>query len=177
MGVSANLGTKVNRRKRAVRLSPNVVEDVSPKQGNEGDGVVVKIDDTGDKAKEILFYKLFGWYPELLSAVVDDLVLMGVSVDSKGTGRGMEKVREEICYRYLCEKRYSRCGLIRFGGRRWDSGDRGFDDGRWEGGGQDVLKDNVLSKIVSKVLVDEGVLGGRGEEVLFLVFTISRLVG
>jgi len=107
MGVSANLGTKVNRRKRAIRLGPNVVEDVGPKRGNEGDGVVIKVDDMGDKAKEILFYKLFGWYPELLSAVVDNLVLVQVSVDGKGTGRGMEKIRKEVSYRYLCKKRYS----------------------------------------------------------------------
>jgi len=101
MGVSANLGTKVNRRKRAVRLGPNVVEDVGPKWSNEGDGVVTKVDDTGDKAKEILFYKLFGWYPELLSAVVDDLVLVRVSVDGKGTGGGMEEIGKKVGYRYL----------------------------------------------------------------------------
>jgi len=35
----------------------------------------------------------------------------------------------------------------------------------------------VLSKIVSKVLVDEGVLGRRGEKVLFLVFAVLKLVG
>ena len=35
----------------------------------------------------------------------------------------------------------------------------------------------MLSKIVSKMLVDVGVLGGRGEEILFLVFTILGLVG
>jgi len=101
MGVSANLGTKANRRKRTVRLGPNVVEDVSPKQGDEGDGVVVKVDDTRDKVKEILFYKLFRWYPKLLSAVIDNLVLVRVMVNSKGTGGGVEEVREEIGYRYL----------------------------------------------------------------------------
>jgi len=35
----------------------------------------------------------------------------------------------------------------------------------------------VFSKIVSKVLVDERVLGGRGEKVLFLIFTILGLMG
>ena len=35
----------------------------------------------------------------------------------------------------------------------------------------------MFSKIVSKVLVDKGVLGGRGEEVLFLVFMILGFVG
>jgi len=35
----------------------------------------------------------------------------------------------------------------------------------------------VFSKIVSKVLMDKRVLGGRGEKVLFLVFAILRFVG
>jgi len=34
----------------------------------------------------------------------------------------------------------------------------------------------MLSKIVSKVLVDEGVLGGHGEEVLFLIFMVLMFV-
>jgi len=34
----------------------------------------------------------------------------------------------------------------------------------------------VLSKIVSKVLVDKGILGGCGEEVLFLIFTILGFI-
>jgi len=65
---------------------------------------------------------------------------------------------------------------MRFGGRRWDGGNRRCNNGRWKGGSRDVLKDNVLSKIVSKVLVDKGVLGGRRKKVLFLVFTIFRLI-
>ena len=47
----------------------------------------------------------------------------------------------------------------------------------WKGGGRDVLKGNVLSRIVSKVLVDKGVLGGRREDVLLFVITVFRLVG
>ena len=62
-------------------------------------------------------------------------------------------------------------------GWRQDSGNRGFDDGRWKRGGWDVLKSNVLPKIVSKVLVDEGVLGGRRKEVFLLVFAIGKFVG
>jgi len=96
MGMSANLGTKVNRRKRAVRLDPNIVEDVSLKQGDEGDGMVIKVDDTGDKAKEILFYKFFRWYPELLSMVVNDLVLVRVTVDGISAGRSSEEVGKKV---------------------------------------------------------------------------------
>jgi len=35
----------------------------------------------------------------------------------------------------------------------------------------------VVSKIMSKVLVDKGVLGGCREEVFLLVFMVLRLVG
>jgi len=35
----------------------------------------------------------------------------------------------------------------------------------------------MFSKIVSKVLMDKGILGGRGEEVFLLVFSILGLVG
>ena len=47
----------------------------------------------------------------------------------------------------------------------------------WKGGGRDVLSSNVFSRIESKVLVHEGVLGGRWEDVLLLVVTVLRLVG
>jgi len=57
VGVSANLGTKVNRRKRAVRLDPNVVKDVGPERGDERDGVVVKVVDTREKMEKVSFYK------------------------------------------------------------------------------------------------------------------------
>jgi len=101
MGVSTNLGTKVNRRKRAVRTDPNVVEDVSTEWGNEGDRVVVKVDDTRKGAKEVLFNELLLRYPKFLATVVDNGVLVGVLVDSVGTGGGMEEVGEEVGYRLL----------------------------------------------------------------------------
>jgi len=59
MGMSANLGTKVNRRKRAVRLDPNIVKDVGPKRGDERDRVVVKVVDTREETEEVPFYKFF----------------------------------------------------------------------------------------------------------------------
>jgi len=101
MGVSTNLGTKVNRRKRAVRFDPNVVKNVGPKGSNKGDQVVVKVDDMRKGAEEISFDKLLLRYPKFLAAVVDDGVLIGVSVDGVGTGGGMEEVGEEVHYRYL----------------------------------------------------------------------------
>ena len=60
------------------------------------------------ETKEVACNKFFQWYPKLLTAVVNDLVLVGVSVDSVGTGWGVEEIGEEVSYRYLCKKRYSR---------------------------------------------------------------------
>ena len=92
--MSANLGTKVNRRKRAVRLDPNVVEDVGPKRGDKRDGVVVKVVDTREETEEIPFYKFFRWYPKLFTAVINDLILVRVTINGVSTGRSVEKIRE-----------------------------------------------------------------------------------
>jgi len=94
--MSANLGTKVNRRKRAVRLDPNVVENIGPERGDKGDGVVVKIVDAREETKEVMCYEFLLWDPEFLTAVVDNSILMGMAVDGVGTSRGSEEVREEI---------------------------------------------------------------------------------
>ena len=59
MGMSAHLGTKVNRRKRAVRLDPNVVKDVGPERGDERDRVVVKVIDAREETEEVPFDKFF----------------------------------------------------------------------------------------------------------------------
>jgi len=104
MGMSANLGIKVNRRKRAVRLDPNVVINVSPERGDKGDGVVVKIINARKEAKEVTFYKFFLWDPEFLTTVVDNGVLMGVTVNGEGAGRSVEEIGEKVSYRYLWEK-------------------------------------------------------------------------
>jgi len=47
----------------------------------------------------------------------------------------------------------------------------------WKGGGRDVLKGNVLLRIVSKVLMDKGVLGGHREDILLLVVAVLGFVG
>jgi len=101
MGMSANLGTKVNRRKRAVRFDPNVMENIGPERDDKGDRVVVKVVDARKETKEVMCYKFFLWDPEFLTAVVDNSVLMGVLVVGKGTGGGVEEVGEKVSYRYL----------------------------------------------------------------------------
>ena len=94
--MSTNLGTKVNRRERAVRVNPNIIENVSVEWSDKGDGVVVKISDTREEAEEVPFYKFFQWYPKFLAAVVNDLVLVRVTVNSVSAGRSSKEVRKKV---------------------------------------------------------------------------------
>jgi len=103
MGVPADFGAKINTRKRAVRIDPDVMEDVGVKWGNKRDWVSLKVRDAGNEVEEVMFDKLFLWDPELFSAIVDDCVLMGVLVNGEGTGGGVEEIGEEVFYRYLWE--------------------------------------------------------------------------
>jgi len=59
MGVSTNLGTKVNRRKRAVRTDPDVVENVCAEQGDKGNRVVIEISNMRKKTEEVTLNKFF----------------------------------------------------------------------------------------------------------------------
>jgi len=94
--VSANLGTKVNRRKRAVRLDPNVMKNVSLERGDKRNWMVVKINDTGEEPEEVTLDKFFGWNPKFLTAVVNNLILVRVAVNGEGASGGSEEIGEEI---------------------------------------------------------------------------------
>jgi len=48
MGVAANFGAKVDGRKWAVRFDPDVMKNVSTKEGNKGDRVSLKIGNAGE---------------------------------------------------------------------------------------------------------------------------------
>jgi len=101
MGVLADLGAKINIRKRAVRIDPDVMEDVSVEWGNKRDWVSLKVRDTGDEMEEITLDKFFLRDPELFSAIVNDYILVRVAIDNEGTGGGSEEIGEEVSYRYL----------------------------------------------------------------------------
>jgi len=101
MGVAADLGAKVNIRKRAVRIDPDVMENVSVKWGNKRDWVSLEVRDMGNETEKVALDEFFLWDPKLFSTVIDNGVLVGVSVDDKGTGGGVEEVGEEVNYRYL----------------------------------------------------------------------------
>ena len=98
MGVSTNFGTNVNRRKMTNSVDVNVIVDVCAEWGNKGDGVGFKVGDMGEKAEEVSFYVLFLWDPILFSMVIDDGVLVWVTVNSKSTGRGVEEMGEKVSY-------------------------------------------------------------------------------
>jgi len=97
--VSTNLGTNVNRRKMTNSVNVDVMVNVHTERGNKGSGVGFKVGDTREKAEEVSFYVLFLWDPVLFSTVVNDSVLMWVTINSKSTGRGIEEVGEEVSYR------------------------------------------------------------------------------
>jgi len=101
MGVSTNLGTKVNRGKRAVRLDPNIMEDVSPEGSNERDQVGVEVGDVWEETEEVLFDKFFLRDPKFLTAVIYNGVLIRVIVNGEGAGRSSKEVGKEVSYRYL----------------------------------------------------------------------------
>ena len=48
MGVAANFGAKVDRRKQAIRLNPDIMKNVGVEGSNKGDGVSLKIGNVGE---------------------------------------------------------------------------------------------------------------------------------
>jgi len=101
MGVPTDLGTKINIRKRAIRIDPNIMEDVGVEWGNKRDWVSLKVGDMGDEAEEIAFDKFFLGNPKLFSAIIDDYILVWVAINNEGTGGGSEEIGEEVSYRLL----------------------------------------------------------------------------
>jgi len=72
--------------------------DVRMERGNEGDGIGFEIGNAWEKAKEVPFYVLFLWNPILFSVVVDNGVLVWVTINGKSTGGGVEEMREKVSY-------------------------------------------------------------------------------
>jgi len=101
MGVLADLGAKINMRKRAIRIDPNIIEDVSTEWGNKRDWVSLKVRDMGDEAEEIMFDKFFLGNPKPFSTIIDDCILVRVAINDKGTGGGGKEIGEEVSYRYF----------------------------------------------------------------------------
>jgi len=94
--VAANFGTKVDGRKGAVRLDLDVMKNVSVEWGDKGNWMVIKISNVREEMEEVLFYKFFQWYPKLLAAVINNLVLVRVTINGVSTNGGGEEIGEEI---------------------------------------------------------------------------------
>jgi len=94
--VSTNLGTKVNRRKRAVRADPNIVENVCMEWSDKGNQMVIEIGNSRKEMEEVALNKFFRWNPEFLTVVINDLILVRVAVDGEGASGGSEEVGKKV---------------------------------------------------------------------------------
>jgi hypothetical protein len=139
----------------------DVVIAVGTERCDEKGGVIVESVVPGDGEQEIFLDILVLWAPDLLTAFIDDSVLVWVVGDSGGAGRGSEEMREELSFRGDGERKV---GEDRSGqGRGGDDGDGSFND-RW----REILKGDVgegdsfdnFFKLAVDVLVL--VFGGRG---------------
>ena len=94
--MAPDLGAEIDGWEDGRGVYPDVMEGVGPEWSNEMKGVGVEVGDTGDVAKEVSLDKLFLGDPKFLAAVVDNGVLVRVTVDGKGTGRGGEEIGEDF---------------------------------------------------------------------------------
>ena len=97
MGVAPDLSAEVDGREDGRGVYPNVMKNVGPEWSDEMKGVGVKIGDTGDVTEEVSVNELLLGDPKFIAAVVNDGVLVWVTVSDKGAGGGSEKVREDFC--------------------------------------------------------------------------------
>ena len=97
MGVAPDFGAKIDGWEDGCGVYPNVVEDVGTEGSDKRKGMGIEIWDAGDVSEEISFNEFLLGDPKFLSAVVDNGVLMGVTVDCKGTSGGAEEVGEDVC--------------------------------------------------------------------------------
>ena len=94
MRMAPKLGAKVNRGKDGGGVNPDVVENVGMEGSHEVERIGFEGGNLWDIAKGVPIDKFFLGNPKFLSVVVDDVVLVGVSVFDKGTGGGRKEVWE-----------------------------------------------------------------------------------
>ena len=94
--MAPDFGAEVDGGKDSRGVYPDVMEDVGTEWGDEGKRMGVEVDDAGDVAKEVSVDKLLLGDPKFLTAVVDDGVLVGVTVDGEGAGGSGEEVWEDV---------------------------------------------------------------------------------
>ena len=94
--MAPDLSAEVDSGEDGGGVDPDIVKDVGLERSDKGKGMGVKVWDAGDVMEEVPINEFFLWDPKLLSVVVNNGVLMGVTVDCKGTGGGAEEVGKNV---------------------------------------------------------------------------------
>jgi hypothetical protein len=119
---------------------------VGPEGGDEVLGVVTEGVPKGDELEEVSQEVFFLRRPDLLTAFVDDGVLVRVAVVGGGARWGGEEVWEELSFVEAGKQEDGEDGS----GRTWggDTGDGGFCDGRWEVFDRDVSEGDAVDYVL-----------------------------
>jgi len=117
-------------------MDKDVVVDRGSEGSDVGCGVVGEVTVKGDEVKEVPVYEFFLGVPKFLVVLVDDSVLVWVSVIGGSTGGGSEEMRKKVSSNRVGwqfdGKRWERSGCLWSGGMgQWYTVDRGNDDGLW----------------------------------------------
>ena len=94
--MAPDLGAKIDGGEDSSGIHPNVVEDVGAEGSDKGERMGVEVRDAGDVAEEVSFDEFLLGDPEFLAAVIDDCVLVRVSVGNEGTGGSGEEIGEDV---------------------------------------------------------------------------------
>ena len=94
--MTPDFGAKIDGGEDGGGVYPNIVKNVGTEWGDEGKGVSVEVWNAGDVTEEVPFNEFFLRDPKFLTAVVDDGVLMGMTVGDKGAGRGGKEIRKDV---------------------------------------------------------------------------------
>ena len=156
----AYFGTNVDWGEGAVGVDVDGVEGIGAEWSDEKGGLnLLKIDPSGDSAKEVGVDELFTGVPDVTVLLIDDQVLMGVVVIGGKARRGGEEVGkgEEVGGKWSKE-----------GGWRWRGGGGNGGDGGFDGGQGNVLNWDIfeVNDFTRELQLRPIVLSEWGEEAI-----------
>jgi hypothetical protein len=108
--VAPKLGAEVNVGEGPISGKLDGMVLVGAKGSDKVGGVVVKGIPQGDELEEVTLELFFLRGPDLLTAFVDDGVLVGVAVVGNGARRGSEEVWEELGFVKAGKREYREDG-------------------------------------------------------------------
>ena len=94
--MAPNFSAEINGWEDGGSVDPDVVKDIGAEWGDKGKGMGVEVGDAGDVAEEVTVNELLLWNPEFFTTVVDNGVLVGVTIDDEGTSGSGEEVGEDV---------------------------------------------------------------------------------